>query len=113
MISFPVRHLPGAGALAPGFDIFVSDPLHHYMETGVLKGITERAERALQDAHEGLTESRSHIAVEPSRPVMPVALRMSGIVATASVEQRGSFGGEGGPMKLVAAERARPSRHLS
>jgi hypothetical protein len=54
MISFPVRHLPGAGALAPGFDIFVSDPLHHYMETGVLKGITERAERALQDAHEGL-----------------------------------------------------------
>jgi hypothetical protein len=42
-----------------------------------------------------------------------VALRMSGIVATASVEQRGSFGGEGGPMKLVAAERARPSRHLS
>jgi hypothetical protein len=27
-----------------GFDFFISDPLHHYTETAVLKGIKERAE---------------------------------------------------------------------
>jgi hypothetical protein len=27
-----------------GFDFFVSDPLHHYMETGMLTGIKARAE---------------------------------------------------------------------
>jgi hypothetical protein len=41
LISFAVEHLPGADALARGFDFFVSDPMHHYMETGVLKGIKE------------------------------------------------------------------------
>jgi hypothetical protein len=51
MISFAVEHLPGADALPRGFDFFVSDPLHHYMETGVLKGIKERAE-GVQDVHE-------------------------------------------------------------
>jgi hypothetical protein len=53
LISFAVEHLPGADALARGFDFLVSDPPHHYIETGVLKGIKERAEGPLQDVHEG------------------------------------------------------------
>jgi hypothetical protein len=39
-----VRHLPGADLLARSFDFFVADPLHHYMDTGMLKGIKRRAE---------------------------------------------------------------------
>jgi hypothetical protein len=36
--------LPGADLLARGFDFLVSDPLHHYMDTGMLQGVQRRAE---------------------------------------------------------------------
>ena len=45
--AFVVTHVPGVDLLARGFDLFVSDPLHHYMEVGMLKGIKERAEGRL------------------------------------------------------------------
>jgi hypothetical protein len=45
--AFVVTHVPGVDLLARGFDVFVSDPLHHYMEVGMLKGIKERAEGRL------------------------------------------------------------------
>ena len=44
LLRFAVLHLPGAGLALRGFDFFVSDPLHHYMETGMLTGIKARAE---------------------------------------------------------------------
>ena len=47
LVGFVVRHLPGADLLARGFDLFVADPLHHYMDTGMLKGIKDRAEGAV------------------------------------------------------------------
>ncbi len=50
LIAFVVRHLPGADLILRAFDFFVSDPLHHYMETGVLRGIKKRAEGALATA---------------------------------------------------------------
>jgi hypothetical protein len=46
MIATVVRHVPGIDLLARGFDFFVADPLHHYMDTGMLKGIKRRAEAA-------------------------------------------------------------------
>lgn len=48
--AFVVRRVPGVGLLARGLDLFVSDPLHHYMEVGMLKGIKERAEGRLVSA---------------------------------------------------------------
>jgi hypothetical protein len=47
LLRFAVLHVPGADLLLRGFDFFVSDPLHHYMETGMLKGIKQRAEGRL------------------------------------------------------------------
>jgi hypothetical protein len=44
LIGSAVRTVPGTDLLARGFDLFVSDPLHHYMEAGMLKGIKKRAE---------------------------------------------------------------------
>jgi hypothetical protein len=44
LIRSAILHLPGAGLALRGFDIFVSDPLHHYVETGMLNGIKARAE---------------------------------------------------------------------
>lgn len=46
-LHFVVAHVPGAMLLVRGFDFFVSDPLHHYMESGMLKGIKARAEGRL------------------------------------------------------------------
>lgn len=43
-ISYAARHIPGAMLLARGIDFFIGDPLHHYMEVGVLRGTKERAE---------------------------------------------------------------------
>jgi hypothetical protein len=43
-VAFIVRNLPGAKLAAHGLDFFVGDPLHHYMETGMLTGIKARAE---------------------------------------------------------------------
>ena len=43
-LRFAVLHVPGVDLALRGFDFFVSDPLHHYMETGMLTGIKARAE---------------------------------------------------------------------
>jgi hypothetical protein len=51
LIASVVRHLPGVGLLARGFDVVVAEPLHHYMDTGLLKGVKKRAEGAF--AHTG------------------------------------------------------------
>jgi hypothetical protein len=42
-----MAHIPGAGLVARGIDFFFADPLHHYMESGMLKGIKVRAEGRL------------------------------------------------------------------
>lgn len=42
--------VPGVEFIARGIDFFISDPLHHYMEAGMLKGIKERAEGKLRGA---------------------------------------------------------------
>jgi hypothetical protein len=44
LLRFAVLHIPGVDMTLRGFDFFVSDPLHHYMETGMLTGIKARAE---------------------------------------------------------------------
>jgi hypothetical protein len=44
LIGSAVRTVPGMDLLARGFDFFVSDPLHHYMDAGMLRGIKRRAE---------------------------------------------------------------------
>jgi hypothetical protein len=44
LLRFAVLHIPGVDLALRGFDFFVSDPLHHYMETGMLTGIKARAE---------------------------------------------------------------------
>ena len=46
-LHFAITRIPGAEILARGIDFFFSDPLHHYMESGMLKGIKERAEGQL------------------------------------------------------------------
>jgi hypothetical protein len=45
--AFVVRHVPGGMLAARGLDFFVGDPLHHYMETGLLRGLKQRAEGSL------------------------------------------------------------------
>lgn len=45
--AFVVVRVPGVDLLTRGLDFFVSDPLHHYMEVGMLKGIKARAEGRL------------------------------------------------------------------
>jgi hypothetical protein len=40
-----VLKVPGVDLLARALDFLVADPLHHYMETGMLEGIKSRAER--------------------------------------------------------------------
>ncbi|HEY3035376.1 MAG TPA: hypothetical protein VGJ54_12080 [Streptosporangiaceae bacterium] len=44
LLRFAVLHIPGVDLALRGFDFFVSDLLHHYMETGMLAGIKARAE---------------------------------------------------------------------
>ncbi|HEX6315316.1 MAG TPA: hypothetical protein VFZ73_10680 [Gemmatimonadaceae bacterium] len=44
MIAAAAQHVPGVVALARAIDYFVADPLHHYMEVGMLEGIKARAE---------------------------------------------------------------------
>ncbi|MDQ0770185.1 dihydroxyacetone kinase [Pseudarthrobacter defluvii] len=43
-LAFTLQKVPGAVTLARGVDLFIGDPLHHYMEVGVLRGIKRRAE---------------------------------------------------------------------
>ena len=45
LIRFAVLHVPGVDLALRALDFFVADPLHHYMETGMLTGIKERAEQ--------------------------------------------------------------------
>ena len=45
LIRFAVLHVPGVDLLSRALDFFVGDPLHHYMETGMLTGIKARAEQ--------------------------------------------------------------------
>jgi hypothetical protein len=47
LIHLAMTRIPGAGVIARGIDFFIGDPLHHYMEAGMLRGIKERAEGAL------------------------------------------------------------------
>ena len=46
-LHFAMAHIPGAELVARGIDFFFADPLHHYMESGMLKGIKVRAEGRL------------------------------------------------------------------
>ena len=76
LIGFTVRHLPGADLLARGFDFFLSDPLHHYMESGVLKGIKKRAEGSVHgagdtDRPDRQTGGAAAAGVEPEKFAQP------------------------------------------
>jgi hypothetical protein len=62
LLRFAVLHLPGADLALRGFDFFVSDPLHHYMETGMLTGIKARAEGKYSHAS---SADAAATAVEP------------------------------------------------
>ena len=43
-IAFGARHVPGAMLLIRAVDVFIGDPLHHFMEVGLLRGTKARAE---------------------------------------------------------------------
>ncbi|MGB8385922.1 MAG: hypothetical protein WCG47_32570 [Dermatophilaceae bacterium] len=45
LIRLTVLRVPGVDLLIRTLDFFVADPLHHYMETGMLTGIKARAEQ--------------------------------------------------------------------
>lgn len=53
--AWAVLHVPGLSLLLRGIDFFVSDPLHHYMEVGMLKGLKVRAEAKSPTSDELLT----------------------------------------------------------
>lgn len=63
-IAFAVRHVPGGMLLARGVDFFIGDPLHHYMEVGLLRGTKDRAEGRYVDVEAGHNGATS-AAVEP------------------------------------------------
>ena len=44
LIRFAVPRIPGVDLAARALDFIIADPLHHYMETGMLTGIKARAE---------------------------------------------------------------------
>lgn len=56
VIRFAVLHVSGVDLLARAIDFFVADPLHHYMEVGMLKGIKARAEGGLEIPGEELPD---------------------------------------------------------
>ena len=53
LMRFALLQVPGVDLVIRALDFFVGDPLHHYMETGMLTGIKERAEQEHShvDAH--------------------------------------------------------------
>lgn len=51
-IVFALQHVPGAMLLAHGIDFLIADPLHHYMEVGVLHGVKQRAEGRFDGARD-------------------------------------------------------------
>ncbi len=62
LIRFAVLRVPGVDLAIRGLDFFAGDPLHHYMETGMLNGIRARAEGKY--SHAGTADATS-AAVEP------------------------------------------------
>jgi hypothetical protein len=50
LIRFAVLRVPGVDLALRALDFFVADPLHHYMETGMLTGIKARAEGKRSEA---------------------------------------------------------------
>jgi hypothetical protein len=62
-LAFAVRHVPGGMLLARGVDFFIGDPLHHYMEVGLLRGTRERAEGRYDDVED--SQRATSAAVEP------------------------------------------------
>lgn len=65
-IRFAVLRIPGADLAIRALDLFVGDPLHHYMDTGMLNGIKARAEGK---------HSHASNADAPAPAVEPVATR--------------------------------------
>ncbi len=61
LIQFAVLRVPGVDLALRGLDFFAGDPLHHYMETGMLNGIKARAEGKY--SHAGNADAAP--AVEP------------------------------------------------
>ena len=47
LLQLALVRLPGAELTARAVDFFIGDPLHHYMEVGMLRGIKQRAEGKL------------------------------------------------------------------
>jgi hypothetical protein len=47
LLHLALVRIPGAELTARAVDFFVGDPLHHYMEAGMLRGIKQRAEGKL------------------------------------------------------------------
>jgi hypothetical protein len=62
LIRFAVLRVPGVGLAIRALDFFAGDPLHHYMETGMLTGIKARAEGKY--SHAGDADAAAP-AVEP------------------------------------------------
>lgn len=56
-IAFALHHVPGAMLLARGIDLLIGDPLHHYMEVGMLRGIKQRAEGKYDGGHAAVVPS--------------------------------------------------------
>jgi hypothetical protein len=50
LLHLALVRIPGAELTARAIDFFIGDPLHHYMEVGMLRGIKQRAEGKLVTA---------------------------------------------------------------
>jgi hypothetical protein len=50
LLRCAVLRIPGLDLALRGLDFFIADPLHHYMETGMLNGIKARAEGKISHA---------------------------------------------------------------
>jgi hypothetical protein len=55
LIRFALLRVPGVDLAIRALDFFIADPLHHYMETGMLTGIKARAEQEV--SHVGDTDA--------------------------------------------------------
>jgi hypothetical protein len=49
LLQFAGARIPGVDLVAGAIDNFIADPLHHYMEVGMLRGIKDRAEGSVPD----------------------------------------------------------------
>jgi hypothetical protein len=83
LLRFAVLHVPGVDLALRAFDFFISDPLHHYMETGMLTGIKARAEGRYAHVNGHLPTrrpppwSRRSVRVRAVRPERSVARNAS------------------------------------